>query len=153
MMRTWLLMIMAFSFCSMNASENNNADLIIGKWITAERNSLIVEVYKAGDEYKARIIWFNDRDDKSRPMDTRCDIKNPDRHLRSRKLIGMDVLSNLKFNELDKEWQSGKIYDALSGKTWDVKAAINAAGLLYVRGYWHFPVIGKTMIFKKFILQ
>lgn len=148
-MRTFLLTFLLFPLSSIGTSMNEKADLIIGTWKTAERNSLVVEVYKSDNEYKAKIVWFNDSDDKSIPMTVRCDTKNPDKRLRTRKLIGLEVMSGLKYNDFEKEWQSGKIYDATNGKTWDVKARLNNKGLLNVRGYWHLSILGQTMNFKK----
>ena len=42
---------------------------------------------------KQRFIWFHDVDDTITPVEQRLDIKNPDKTLRSRKIIGLDVLS------------------------------------------------------------
>lgn len=139
-----LLLIMALGF----TNKNGNSDAIAGKWMSAE-NNLEVEVYRAGDSYKARVLWFDDTDNKGRPMDVRQDTKNPDKTLRSRKIIGLIVMYGLTYNADDEEWQGGHIYDPSSGKEWNSKAWINAEGVLRVRGYWHFSLFGQTMSFKK----
>lgn len=123
-------------------------DAIIGKWMSAE-NNLAVEVYKQNNDFKARVIWFDDTDDKTKPMNERLDEKNHDKVLRTRKIIGMEALRNLQYNKDDGEWQHGIIYDSSSGKEWDAKAWITNAGLLKVRGYWHFAIFGQNMTFKK----
>lgn len=112
-------------------------------------NNLEVEVFKSGNEYKAVVVWFDDSDDKSQPMDLRCDLKNPDKALRTRKIIGMEIMHGLVFNAADEEWQGGTIYDSRTGKDWNVKAWINQEGILKVRGYWHFEIFGKTMGLKR----
>ena len=95
-----LLLTMAFGF----TNKNGNSDAIAGKWMSAE-NNLEVEVYRAGDSYKARVVWFDDTDNKGRPMDVRQDTKNPDKTLRSRKIIGLIVMYGLTYNADDEEWQ------------------------------------------------
>jgi Uncharacterized protein conserved in bacteria (DUF2147) len=82
---------------------------------TIEGN-LKVEVYKQNNEFKAMVIWFDDTDDKRKPMNERRDEKNPDKALRSRKWIGMEVLRHLRYYPQDNEWDDGKIYDIKTGK-------------------------------------
>ena len=123
-------------------------DDILGKWISEEKN-LIVEVYKVGSEFRAKIIWFNDSDDKSQPMSIRRDFKNSDPKLRQRKIMGMEVLQGLHFNENKGEWQDGNIYDAKNGHDWNAKINLIENRQLKVRGYWHIEVIGQNLYFNK----
>ena len=138
--------------CSMSiqSTAQGRQDAIIGKWMSSE-NNLAVEVYKQKNDFKARVIWFDDSDDKSKPMNARLDEKNHDKVLRRRKIIGMEALRNLQYSKNDDEWQHGIIYDSSSGKEWDAKAWINKDGLLKVRGYWHFSIFGQNLTFKKII--
>ena len=122
-----------------------NANSILGKWITIEHN-LELEVYKVGDNFHAKIIWFK-IEDTTRPMNTRTDDKNPNPALRHRKWLGMEVLRNLKYNAAESEWEDGIIYDAKHGREWDSVAWINSKGLLEVKGYWMFKWISKTLTF------
>ncbi|MGI8951212.1 MAG: DUF2147 domain-containing protein [Chitinophagaceae bacterium] len=126
----------------------SNADRILGKWMTTQKN-LMVDVYKVNDEYKAKIIWFKDTDDKSRPMNERLDIKNPDKSLRSRKWIGIQVLNGLRYVSTENKWEDGKIYDPNTGKTWDAEASFTNNNMLKVRGYWVFKFLSKSLIFYK----
>ncbi|HEY5368433.1 MAG TPA: DUF2147 domain-containing protein [Hanamia sp.] len=128
---------------------NHNADAIIGKWMTIDHN-LEVEVYKEGDSFKAKVIWFK-IEDTTRPMNTRTDEKNPNPALRSRKWLGMEVLHNLQYNAVDNEWQHGIIYDAKHGKEWNSVVWIDDAGLLKVKGYWIFRWISQTLTFKRVV--
>jgi uncharacterized protein (DUF2147 family) len=121
-------------------------DQICGKWISSDKN-LIVEVYKTGDHFKAKIVWFDD--DPSKPMGEWCDKNNPNPALRTRKILGMDVLSDLKYDAGSKSWEDGMIYDAKHGKEWNASAHIDKDGLLKVKGYWHFKLFGRTMTFKR----
>ena len=129
-------------------SAQNNGDAIIGKWMTVQ-NNLKVEVYKQNNRFKAKILWFKDTDDKSRPMESRLDDKNPVKSLRSRKLLGMEVLTHLRYNAEDKEWQDGQIYVANNGKEFDSIAWITKGNLLKVKGYWLFKFLCQTLTFKR----
>lgn len=121
-------------------------DRIVGKWITEKKN-LIVEIYKSGVEFKAKVLWFDDQDDLSSPMDSRIDFRNPDPALRSRKLVGMEVLKQLRFKQESNSWEDGIIYDSLSGKEWSSCAFFTNSGHLRVKGYWQFKMLCKSMDF------
>lgn len=123
-------------------------DRICGKWISEQENC-IIQVYKNGNEYGAKLIWFDDSDDKNKPMNVRVDEKNPNKALQSRKLIGLDVADNLTYNPETNSWENGLIYDAKSGRTWSSAASVSREGLLKVTGYWKFKFIGKSMNFKR----
>jgi uncharacterized protein (DUF2147 family) len=123
-------------------------DAIVGKWMSTKKN-VKVEVYKVNDEFKAKVIWFDDKDDKSRPMQNRRDLKNPNPELRNNKILGMNVLKNLKFNPESNRWEDGIIYDANSGRQFSSVVYFNDDGLLEVKGYWKFEFISQTLEFTK----
>lgn len=143
------IIIILFLFFSIAAVNAQNPDAILGRWITTPAKNLIVNVYKDRNEYRAKIDWFNDRDDKTKPMNVRLDEKNPDANLRRRKILGLEVLQNLTYNSNKNRWESGKIYDAKSGRTWSSSAWIAKDSTLEVRGFWHFEFIGQSMKFKR----
>jgi len=140
------LIVCFYATASCFASEHS--DRILGKWISTD-GSLKVEVFKTGDEFKAKVLWFDDSDDKSKPMETRTDEHNPDKTLRRRKLIGMEVVNNLKYNPDTKQWHHGIIYDANTGKEWSSTVSLLKNDLLKVKGYWRFEFIGKSMTFRR----
>ncbi|WEK18637.1 MAG: DUF2147 domain-containing protein [Candidatus Pedobacter colombiensis] len=128
------------------SSINYLPDKIVGKWISEKKN-LIVEIYKSGIEFKAKVVWFDDQDDLSSPMDNRTDFRNPDPALRSRKLLGMEVLKQLKFKEESNSWEDGIIYDSINGKEWSSCAFFTDSGHLRVKGYWKLKMLCKSMDF------
>lgn len=121
---------------------------IVGKWMSTQGN-ITVQIFKDHDEFKAKVVWFDDSDDRTKPMNTRTDTQNPDPGLRSRKIIGMEVLRNLKFNANTNRWEGGIIYDAKSGKEWSSSGFLTQDGMLQVKGFWHFEFIGRTMTFRR----
>ncbi|MEO6819754.1 MAG: DUF2147 domain-containing protein [Ginsengibacter sp.] len=123
-----------------------NPDAILGKWETIDHR-LIIDVYKENQDYKAKIIWFKDISDQV--MHERCDEKNPDKALRTRKWLGMEVLKNLRFDPGENEWIDGVIYDAKHGRYWDSVVWIDDDDLLNVKGYWVFKFVSETLTFRK----
>lgn len=123
-------------------------DDVLGKWISTDK-SVAVQVYRQGNDFKAKVIWFDERLGSGTPMNSWHDTHNPDEKLRTRKVIGMDILNGLNFNSANQRWESGKIYDASSGRTWDALGEINSEGKLCVRGFWKFSWIGKSLYFTR----
>ncbi|MEP6466182.1 MAG: DUF2147 domain-containing protein [Parafilimonas sp.] len=135
-----------FSILAVVAHAQNNPDEIIGKWESTDKN-LIVEVYKQQNVFKAKVVWFYDGDDTITPISKRLDIKNPNKTLRSRPIVGVDILSGLTYNAKQNRWNGGKIYDATSGRTWDATVWLTNFNNLNVRGFYVFRWIGKTLTF------
>jgi uncharacterized protein (DUF2147 family) len=133
---------------NVRSSSLEACDRICGKW-QSEKKNCVVQVFRDGDDFKAKLVWFDDSDDPGKPMESRVDYKNPDKSLRSRKLIGMNVLENLEYKSTSNSWENGMIYDAQTGKKWNSSAYLTSAGALKVTGYWHFKFIGRTMTFHR----
>ena len=120
-------------------------DAILGHWLT-EGGKATVEITKDGDTFKGQILEIGEptypADD---PMagQKRVDRNNPDKSLRDRPIVGLVILTGLKAAG-GKAYESGRIYDAESGKTYKAKAEINDEGNLDMRGYVGFSLIGRT---------
>lgn len=101
---------------------------VVGKW-KLEDGTAIVEVYKNGDVYNGKIVWLE------KPTEAdgspAVDNNNPDKALRSRKLIGLNMLSGLKKN--GGEYTGGSIYDPGNGKTYNCSMKVEG-DVLKVRG-------------------
>jgi len=141
-----ILFLSTFTFF-LNFNAQSKADQILGDWIASD-HSVAVKVYKNNNQYQAKVVWFDEKLGSGKPMESRYDNENPNPELRTRKIIGMQILSGLQYNSENKSWENGKIYDASSGRTWDSVLHMAENGTLKVRGYWKFKWIGKTMSFK-----
>ena len=144
------LIFLLFFISPAFAHANNRVaeDQIVGKWMSTKEN-VMVNVYKSGNQFKAKVIWFNDSDDPSSPMNVRCDVRNANKNLRKQRIIGMDVLKQLKYNPSTGRWENGIIYDANSGREWSSVIYFNDDGLLEVKGYWQFEFLCKTITFTR----
>ena len=113
---------------------------VVGKW-KLEDGSAIVEVYQNGDVFYGRIVWLkNPTEADGTPA---VDGNNPDKSLRSRKLIGLNMLSGLKKN--GGEYSGGKIYDPGNGKTYNCSMKVDG-DVLKVRGSLDKKgLLGRTM--------
>ena len=113
---------------------------VVGKW-RLEDGSAIVEVYKQGDVFNGKIVWLqNPTEADGSPA---VDDKNPDSKLRSRKLIGLNMLSGLK--EGEGEYSGGSIYDPGNGKTYNCSMKVEG-DVLKVRGSLDKRgLLGRTM--------
>ena len=113
---------------------------VVGKW-KLDDGSAIVEVYKQGDAFNGKIVWLQDptEPDGSPAVDT----NNPDAKLRSRKLIGLNMLSSLK--KSGTEYTGGSIYDPGNGKTYNCSMKVEG-DVLKVRGSLDKKgLLGRTM--------
>ena len=113
---------------------------VIGKW-KLEDGTAIVEVYKQGDVYNGKIVWLqNATETDGSPA---VDKNNPDKALRSRQLIGLNMLSGLKKN--GGEYNGGSIYDPGNGKTYNCSMKVDG-DVLHVRGSLDKKgLLGRTM--------
>jgi uncharacterized protein (DUF2147 family) len=144
-----IIFLLFFTFPAFsNAKGLTGENEILGKWISTHKN-VIVNVYKDGKQFKAKVVWFNDSDDPSRPMNVRRDELNSNKALRSQKILGMDILRDLKYNPQTSRWEDGIIYDAHSGKEWSSIVYFNDDGLMEIKGYWKFEFLCKTIAFKR----
>ena len=114
---------------------------VIGKW-KLDDGTAIVEVYKNGDAYNGKIVWLEEPTDADGTPAK--DNNNPDPALRTRELIGLNMLSGLK-KTAQNEYSGGKIYDPGNGKTYNCSMKVEG-NVLKVRGSLDKRgLIGRTM--------
>ncbi|MDF3078440.1 MAG: hypothetical protein K0S09_2329 [Sphingobacteriaceae bacterium] len=145
--KTLLILFLSTCFSFSYAQKNRQSDQICGKWIS-EDNNLIVQVYKQDNEFKGKIVWFDDPEE-DRDINLYYDIQNPNPSLRKRKLLGLNVLEDLQYDSETGTWENGTIYDATSGKVYSSAICLNPDKTLKVTGYWKFKFIGRSMKFKR----
>lgn len=113
---------------------------VIGKW-KLEDGTAIVEVYKSGDVYNGKIVWLSEptEEDGTPAKDT----NNPDPKLRSREILGLNMLHGLK--KEGSKYAGGKIYDPGNGKTYNCSMQVSG-DVLKVRGSLDARgLLGRTM--------
>lgn len=103
------------------------ASPITGRWVTQSKDG-VVEVYPCGEHICGKLSKFL----VNPPAGPGAkDINNPDKALRSRTILGMNVLTG--FKAAGDEWK-GQIYDPKSGKTYRSIVYKGKSGNLVVKG-------------------
>lgn len=117
-----LICTMVFSLSSFAQNYNDNADNIIGEYLTDRGGSKSkVRVTKAADgTYTAQLFWVENPLDKN--GNKRKDVKNPDKSLRNVDIDKVVIVKGLKYDREDKEWNGAKIYDPSKGLRVNVEA-------------------------------
>jgi uncharacterized protein (DUF2147 family) len=100
---------------------------VTGKWITAERDS-IIEIGTCGNTVCGKVLrLLKPNPDGKMPTDA----NNPNPALRTRPIPGIMILTG--FTDSGALWK-GRIYDPKSGKSYKSKLARNPDGSLTVQG-------------------
>jgi len=123
-----------------------NAGAIVGVWLNQEKDAKI-EIYKSGEKYYGKLIWGKnifEADGKT----SKKDSKNTDESLRTRNLLNLVLLKDFVYDEDDKEWTDGTIYDPKNGKTYSCVMSIENSSLK-ITGYIGFTWIGRTVVWTK----
>jgi uncharacterized protein (DUF2147 family) len=134
-----LLLFFFSSFVAKAQSEN----AILGVWYNTEKTAQ-VEIAKKGSAFIGRIVWLKDPNPGGKPA---VDKDNPNPKLKSRPLLGLNLLEGLKFSSGFLE--DGTIYYPKSGKTYSCQVKLKSSDVLEVKGYIGFSLIGRTVEWTK----
>ena len=125
---------------------------ILGIWKTFDKLGKLessVEIYKEKDTYCAKIVSLTEPnwpagDDQNMAGKPKNDRNNPNADLRSRPIIGMQIMQDFVYNARKNIWEGGRIYDPGCGKTYKCKFALASPNQLEVRGYIGISLLGRT---------
>jgi len=131
-------------FAQPTLADQSGSDAIVGTW-EADDGSVKIDMYKAGGEYQARLLYGNQVMEAD-SITFKKDGKNPDETLRSRSLEKIKLLWGLRWD--DGAWTGGSIYDASSGRTYNCKAELQD-GKMLMRGYLGVSLLGQTQVFHR----
>jgi uncharacterized protein (DUF2147 family) len=104
------------------------ADPVEGEWLVQDKGGKVHIAPCPGkpDRMCGATTWVKD----SAKV---LDVKNPDAALRTKPLLGQQVMRDFK-QAAPGRWTGGKIYDPKTGKTYDSKMSAAANGSLKVDG-------------------
>lgn len=111
---------------------------IVGQWKTIDDESgkarSIVEIFEKDDLFYGKIVkLFREPGEDPDPVCLECE---DDR--KGKKVIGMEIISKMKYDERDNEYNKGEIMDPENGNIYDCKLWVDNEGKLKVRGYLLF---------------
>ena len=88
------------------------------------------------------LIWLkNPNNESGKP---KLDTKNPDASKTNRKLQGLLILKGFRWDQANKHWNDGEIYDPKSGKTYKCSLTLHNKDELHIRGYIGNSLLGRT---------
>ncbi|WP_137863377.1 MULTISPECIES: DUF2147 domain-containing protein [unclassified Sphingomonas] len=120
-----LALLMGFAVAA--APVPQSADAVVGRWKTPVHNG-IVEITRCGASICGKIVGS----DKLRTNPNLADGNNGNAALRTRKLMGLQILSG--FSQQGGGWYGGKIYNAEDGKTYSAEITFSGNDQLNLRG-------------------
>lgn len=119
---------------------------VFGRWAG---DTSILEIGENGGALYARIVSILNpvyHEGEDGPVGAvRVDLHNPTPALRTRTILGMDLLEGYQYKK--GKWQ-GRLYDPESGKTYESQITVDRDGNLQMRGYIGVPMFGRSATFK-----
>lgn len=118
---------------------NINAQTIEGKWKTIDdetgKTRSIVEIYKRGDKFFGKVAQILDPEGNQEVLCEECDEDDP-RYMK--KVVGMEIIKDMKLDKNKNEYVGGEILDPESGNIYDCRIWLDEEGNLKLRGYLLF---------------
>ena len=137
------LAILLLLFLSATLAKGQSENAILGVWYNTEKTAQ-VEILKKGSVFIGKIVWLKDPNPGGKPA---TDKDNPNPKLRSRPLMGLNLLEGLSYSS--GMWEDGTIYDPKNGKTYSCQLTLKSPDVLEVKGYFGFSLIGRTVEWTK----
>jgi len=122
-------------------------DAVYGIWASS---GTMIEVGPTADGgLSARIVAlknpvWRDKDRLGVVGEPKTDLHNPDERLRARPLLGLEMLSNYRYER--GRWH-GRLYLPTNGSTWTSTARVRDGNLL-IRGFLGISLLGRTETFE-----
>ena len=114
------------------------AQSVVGLWKTIDDETgkprSIVQIEERNGQIFGSIIrLFRGADEEQDPICKVCPGKR-----KNQKIIGMEIITRLSYDQDDEEYSDGEILDPESGSVYDCKIWLSEEGTLKVRGYVMF---------------
>ena len=120
-------------------SQTNKADMILGDWISPEKD-VIVQCYKKNNMYYGKIVWFKKY---------YYNLKHDPNAVPERNWLNIDVIA--KFKYIEDEWREGEIYALKKGKTYEGFIKMKDKNTMEVTGFVYFRMLGEKLHFTRYL--
>ncbi len=122
------IVILFLTLCILNSIQAQQpSDKIVGNWLNEDKTSKI-EIYKVGDTYSGKIVWLAELE--KNPERKPKDKNNPKPELRTRNILGMDIITGLQYS--GGKWIKGIIYAPKRGIYADSEVELLSNGQLKI---------------------
>ena len=136
-----LFIFFLFSAPCLSAQNTDRADAITGKWLTGEKNGIVL-IFKYKEKYYGKLVWIKDSLNKhGNPVK---DTKNPDPEKREQNIKGLIFMFNFTYDPEEDKWKDGRVYDPESGNTYSGYLKLQSKNVMDLRGYMGISLIGRT---------
>jgi uncharacterized protein (DUF2147 family) len=143
----WMFLVLTSSNF---APTQNDADAILGVWLTGTGKGKI-KIFKGTDgKYHGKLVWL--KEPKNPDGTIKVDKNNPDDSKKKTPLLGLQNLRNFTY-EGDKKWEGGQIYDPENGSDYSCKIELMDDNTLEVRGFIGISLFGRTDVWKRQIIK
>jgi uncharacterized protein (DUF2147 family) len=139
-----LLIFSVETYCQQSLDQN-----LVGTW-KCTTYDVTVQTYFKDNKLCGNLITFPCNHKVKKMLYDHFDIENPDKLLRTRRLLNLPILWNLQFSEQNK-WKEGKVYMPSFGKTISANLEIISLNQISIHGYLGIPFFGKSLIFNKLL--
>ncbi len=144
-MRFLLFILAAMILTAAPTAGAAEGDSVFGVWLT-EGGASKLEIAPCGEKACARVVWMrntNYMNSKDGPVGTeKTDRQNPDPALRSRPILGLQVMEGL--TPEGDWWKNGSCYDPQIGKSYQCKMKLESPTELKLRGFIGFSLLGRS---------
>jgi len=115
-----LIIILSTLLFAIAIHAQSDSERIIGVWLNHLENAK-VEIFQRDGKFFGKIVWIDTPADVDINLAT--DRNNPDPSLRNRKIMGLEILTDLKYD--DGIWKDGKLYSPEKGKRVNCKLKVS----------------------------
>jgi len=137
--------LIATTDASSHTPDSEQRPTPVGVWMHASER-VKIEITPCGERFCGQIVWLSWLNDpKGLPL---VDIKNSDPILRTRPLLGLIVLRDLR-RVAASSWEDGKLYNPVDGKDYSALMSIEEDGSLRMRAYVLLPLFGQTQLWSR----
>jgi uncharacterized protein (DUF2147 family) len=101
-----------------------------------------VEISQCGEGLCGRVVWLRSPFDEDG-----CELRdrnNPSSELRTRSIVGLEVLRTTGLTTSDQDAEICQVYDPVSGRTYHCQFWLDGDDRLRLRGYLGVPLFGRT---------
>ncbi|MFA5073373.1 MAG: DUF2147 domain-containing protein [Nitrospirota bacterium] len=150
-MKRYLFIIVFIMMTGVSANAASSDD-ILGVWLDENKDAMI-EIHACGSNYCGRIVWllestYSADSTEGTPGTPILDVNNPKENLRTKPLLGSQILYDFQFAGGDV-WESGKIYNSDDGRIYSGRLQLLSRQELKIRGFVGIPLFGGTTIWTR----
>jgi len=134
----------------------DTSQAVVGTWLveSATGDPAHIEIYAkmvdGVETFYGKFTFFPGEDENGVNIgETALDGFNPNESLRDRRLIGLDMLEGMTYNEKKTRWDGGTVYDPDIGKYYKCRLSILDENRLQLHGYVGIPLFGRRDIWTR----